>query len=385
MDKNQIEELKAHYEVSEEKLDEIIEVIYSKMTFEKSPQESPIAIVVGGQPGAGKSGLIDKTSTELPNSIVLDVDDFRYFHPDIKEILTKYPNDLATFTITFVNRIFKKILAKLMEKKFNLIMQKTLRDDEVIYDTLVPLKKAGYLVVLRVLAVSEIESKLSTLERSLAVKRTVGYCRWTPIKNQDYAINGLVPTTQHIFESEYCDVVQVFKRNPIPTDSILVYSKTKESSKDAIAKSLKPNKDLFLGEYGQSNYTDEVDAVVKTRDKNTLLDIDDFMIRIALAKRVMDEEGLKYLLELEELATDYYLKLNDLSEGCMNNNIKLELAKEVMARKIAMACKDGFNAESEELQLLLEEEREMNKFNTAVIDKIINQYGAEIKNGVNNK
>ena len=36
MDKNQIEELKAHYEVSEEKLDEIIEVIYSKMTFEKS-------------------------------------------------------------------------------------------------------------------------------------------------------------------------------------------------------------------------------------------------------------------------------------------------------------------------------------------------------------
>lgn len=385
MDKEQIEELKKHYEVGEEKLDEIIDVIYSKMVFEKKPQKNPIAIIVGGQPGAGKSGLIDKTSSELENSIVLDVDDFRYFHPDIKEILAKYPNDLATFTITFVNRIFKKILAKLMEKGFNLIMQKTLRDDEVIYDTLVPLKNAGYTVILRVLAVSEIESKLSTLERSLAVKRTVGYCRWTPIKNQDYAINGLVPTAKHIYESEYCDVVQVFKRNPIPTDSIIVYSKAKEESKEIIEKSLRQNKDLFVGEFGTSNYSDEVDAIVKTRDKNTLCDLNDFMIRIALAKRVMDEEGLKYLLELEELATDYYLKLNDLSEGCMNNNIKLELAKEVMARKIAMACKDGFDSSNEEIRLLLEEEREMNKFNTVIIDKIINQYGEEIKNGVNNK
>ena len=73
------------------------------------------------------------------------------------------------------------------------------------------------------------------------------------------------------------------------------------------------------------------------------------------------------------------LKENDLSEGTMNNNIMLELAKEIMARKIAMACKDGFKPNDSEINLLLEEEREMNKFNTSVIDKIINVYGKEIK------
>lgn len=385
MDKNLIDELKKHYEVDGDKLDEIVDVIYKKMIFGKKTQKKPIAIVVGGQPGAGKSGLIDKTCAELENSIVLDVDDFRYFHPNIEEILSKYPNDLATFTITFVNRIFNKILPKLMDSGYNLIMQKTLRDDEVIYDTLVPLKEHDYTIILRVLAVSEIESKLSTLERSLAVKRTVGYCRWTPLKNQDYAISGLVPTSKHIFESDYCDLIQIYKRNVIPTDSILVYSKQKESSKKLITESIKNNKDLFVGDFGLDNYDDAIDAIVKTRNKNSLNDFNDFMIRISLAKRVMDEEGFKYLLELEDIATNFYLKTNDLSEGCMNNNIKLELAKEVMARKIAMACKNGFDSKNKELQVLLDEEREMNKFNTAIIDKIINVYGSEIKDGANNK
>jgi len=381
MDKEELEKLKAHYEVDDEKLDEIVDLLYNKMVDGKTSQENPIAIIVAGQPGAGKSGLIDKTFAEIENSIVLDVDDFRYFHPDIKEILKKYPNDLATFTITFVNRIFKKILARLIENKYNLIMQKTLRDDEVIYDTNIPLAKAGYAIALRVLAVSPIESKLSTLERSLAVKRTVGYCRWTPLKHQDYAIGGLVPTTKAVFDSDYCDIVQVYKRNGIPTNSNIVYSKPKASSLSVLEKISNNNKDLFLGEFGLDVYEDAVDAIIKTRDKNSLLDFNDFMLRIALAKRVMDDEGLKYLNELEELATDYYLKEYDLSEGCMNNNIKLELAKEVMARKIAMACAGGFDPNNKQIKLLLEEEREMNKFNTVVIEKIINVYGQEIKNG----
>jgi len=178
--------------------------------------------------------------------------------------------------------------------------------------------------------------------------------------------------------------VQIYKRNIIPTNSILVYSKPKQTSLERLAESKKGNDDLFIGEYGLDNYKDETEAIVKNRNKNSLCDFNDFMTRIAIAKRVMDDEGLKYLYELEELATDYYLKENDLSEGTMNNNIMLELAKEIMARKIAMACKDGFKPDDEKVTSLLAEEREMNKFNTTVIDKIINVYGKEIKDGVKN-
>ena len=380
MNKEEIEQLKKKYTVTPSEVEEISKLVFTKMTYEKTPVKNPIMVIVGGQPGAGKSGLIDKTWQEMPNAVVLDVDDFRYFHPQIEEILEKYPNDLATFTIQFVNTMFGIVVKQLEDAGYNLIAQKTLKDDEVIYDTLVGLKEAGYTIVVRVLAVSELESKLSGLERSVAVKKTVGYCRWNSIKNQDYAINGLPPTTKKIFESDYCDVIQVFKRNTIPTNASIVYSKAKESSAKVIEKSQKHSPNLFMGDFGTENYADEIDAIMKNRDKNTHEDILLFMARILLAKQNVDEGGTAYLEELENYLVEQFLKLNDLPNGYMDNNIKLELAKEVMARKVADVCKKGFDPNDEKTKLILEEEKEMNKFNAFVIDKIINTYGNEIKN-----
>ena len=55
--------------------------------------------------------------------------------------------------------------------------------------------------------------------------------------------------------------------------------------------------------------------------------------------------------------------------------------KEIMARVIAFKYHEGVDEDDEGLKLLLWEEREMNRFNTVVIDKIINVYGKQIKNG----
>jgi hypothetical protein len=85
------------------------------------------------------------------------------------------------------------------------------------------------------------------------------------------------------------------------------------------------------------------------------------------------------------MLTARWLKLNDIDGNYMNNNLKLELAKEVLARKIALQCKDGLDQNNTELMKLLEEEKEMNKFNTFVIVKIINVYGEEVKGDIQKK
>ncbi|MBO5345210.1 MAG: hypothetical protein J6A51_04870, partial [Clostridia bacterium] len=142
----------------------------------------------------------------------------------------------------------------------------------------------------------------------------------------------------------------------------------------------KHSPNLFMGDFGTENYADEIYAIMKNRDKNTHEDILLFMARILLAKQNVDEGGTAYLEELENYLVEQFLKLNDLPNGYMDNNIKLELAKEVMARKVADVCKKGFDPNDEKTKLILEEEKEMNKFNAFVIDKIINTYGNEIKN-----
>ena len=65
----------------------------------------------------------------------------------------------------------------------------------------------------------------------------------------------------------------------------------------------------------------------------------------------------------------------------MNDNTKIEVAREVMNAMLARACRNGFDKKNKALTTLLKEEREMNKFNFKVIDKILNVYAPIIKKG----
>lgn len=65
----------------------------------------------------------------------------------------------------------------------------------------------------------------------------------------------------------------------------------------------------------------------------------------------------------------------------MNDNTKIEVAREIMNAMIAKHCKNGYSTENKALMKLLDDEKEMNKFNFKVIDKIIDVYGPMLKRG----
>lgn len=65
----------------------------------------------------------------------------------------------------------------------------------------------------------------------------------------------------------------------------------------------------------------------------------------------------------------------------MDDNTKIELSREIMNAMIGRVCRDGYDKNNKIINTLLEEEKEMKKFNFAVIDKIIEVYGPMIKEG----
>ena len=67
----------------------------------------------------------------------------------------------------------------------------------------------------------------------------------------------------------------------------------------------------------------------------------------------------------------------------MNNNIKLEVAIEIMASKIAQMNRDGYDIESKEMKQLLEEKKKLYDCDMETIDKIINVYGKQLKENNN--
>lgn len=63
----------------------------------------------------------------------------------------------------------------------------------------------------------------------------------------------------------------------------------------------------------------------------------------------------------------------------MSKNTRLEVALEIIASKIASTSNKGVTVEGEEMQLLLQEREKMYNGDEKTIDKIIKQYGPEIK------
>ena len=67
----------------------------------------------------------------------------------------------------------------------------------------------------------------------------------------------------------------------------------------------------------------------------------------------------------------------------MDDNTKLEVAIEIMASKIARVTREG--ASQEEIRKLMGEKEKMYKCDMAVIDKIINVYGKELRENTERK
>ena len=68
----------------------------------------------------------------------------------------------------------------------------------------------------------------------------------------------------------------------------------------------------------------------------------------------------------------------------ISQNTKLEIAVDIMAAKIAKTSKEGYTINDEKMQQLIKERNEMYIGNEDIINKIIKEYGSEIKRDYNN-
>ena len=95
------------------------------------PAMLPKAYVLGGQPGAGKSGLIKRASQLCFNNIIIiSGDDFRKFHPDYKQLQERYGKDSPKYTAAFAGKMTEAILNKAVSEHYNIVIEGTFRNQK---------------------------------------------------------------------------------------------------------------------------------------------------------------------------------------------------------------------------------------------------------------
>lgn len=176
-----------------------------------SPTENPKVALLGGQPGAGKSGLENMVNIKK-NYVSISGDDYREYHPRFKEINLEYGREASKYTQQWAAEITEKLIKELRKEKYNLIIEGTLRTAELPLKEANAFKKAGYNVELNVIVVKPEKSRLGTLERYEAMLKQGKVPRMTPKEHHDLVVNNIGNNLEIIYNSKAFDNIKLFDR-----------------------------------------------------------------------------------------------------------------------------------------------------------------------------
>ena len=200
------------------------------LTRGKSSVKKPLAILLGGQSGSGKTTIHRiKIEEYQGNLIVIDGDSFRYQHPNYNQLQEIYGKESVNYTRDFAGKMVEALIEQLSDRGYQLLIEGTLRTVEVPQKTATLLKTKNYTIELAVMATKPELSYLSTLIRyeELYVKDP-NSARATPKEHHDAIVDHLVENLQDLQEKEIFDKIQIYQR-----DRRCCYDSSKDSESAA--------------------------------------------------------------------------------------------------------------------------------------------------------
>lgn len=264
-----VEEILQKYKLSKEEHEELYKIIKRIWTADKFPVEKPIAIIIGGQTGAGKSGIISYSQKmfEDGNVVTINSDEIKPFHPKSEEIAKDHPKLYTKITDQESNTWTSQLFEEVREEKYNIIFEGTMKNNRIADDAIEDLKKKGYTVIVRGLAVCDLESRLSILERYEAQVAKKGWGRLVVPEHHNQTYEGMPETISYIEENGKYDVLEIFKRGDTPDMPELIYGKLNNETQEKTRKVLIGKR--FVSEENEKNgYSSGKDAILTYREQD---------------------------------------------------------------------------------------------------------------------
>ena len=152
----------------------------------------PVAILLAGQPGAGKTELSSMLIHGLEGKAVfINGDDYRRFHPHYRELYREFGPDSVQMLSPFSNRVTERLIDEFSDCNVNMVIEGTGRTVKVPQSTAELLTGKGYTVEMAVIAVKPEISLISTLRRFYQMNERGTIPRATAIGVHDAIVDVL--------------------------------------------------------------------------------------------------------------------------------------------------------------------------------------------------
>ena len=215
---------KEKYKMTEEDFENMYQQTRSLIFGNCLPEKNqPIAIITGGQPGSGKSGIVVKSRLDFANdnkeAIILDVDTYRGLYKNSALLAREFPQFYSELTDPTVGKIMGRLADETIFKGYNFIFEGTMGNTKMIDS--IEASNVNYKIVARIIGVSRFESLLSIFERYIEMNKNMGFGRLTTIDAHDIRYNNFTQIASTL-ESRNIEV-EVYKRSTDKKVPTMVY------------------------------------------------------------------------------------------------------------------------------------------------------------------
>lgn len=127
---------------------------------------NPVFVFATGPSDAGKTGLEVKIECDFPKQkfITLDIDEFRVYHPDIKEVLSDYWTISADLTTSFAKDVRDELLTLALKQGYSVIFSASINRVEKAEKMIADIPKS-YQIGLYAVITHPLEYRLTAEER----------------------------------------------------------------------------------------------------------------------------------------------------------------------------------------------------------------------------
>ena len=222
--KENLEEVKNHYKLSQKEHDRISKEIIEDMLEDLKPVEKPKIIINIAPPGSGKTGLnvYGAAQFEDDNVLIINGDEYRIYHPQNDEIEKNHPEFYCEVTAQESAVWTSELFDAAIKGKYNIVFEGTGRKARIL-DTIKE-KMQDYEIIVRGMAVDEFNCLVSILDRYKKQVEKKGSGRLV-VSDRFYEPYNQMPNVIDMIEkSDVVDKVEVYMRGEDPGEPSIIYS-----------------------------------------------------------------------------------------------------------------------------------------------------------------
>jgi len=182
-----------------------------------SPSPQPVAVLVGGQPGAGQAVLIQSLRSELRLAdaapVVVAPDELRAFHPRWRDAAARHSPDGVAETRPETELWGERLARDAVAKRANLVLDTSMRRPQDLLVLARHLKSQGYRVEALIVAADRDASRLGSVVRYERLLTRGAIARFVPRQEHEQAYDAVRESVSRLEQGKAVDRLRLITRD----------------------------------------------------------------------------------------------------------------------------------------------------------------------------